>query len=88
MIRVEGLVKSFRGYSVLRGLDLEVPTGSITIVIGRSGGGKSVLLRHLIGLLRPDDPVYVVPYGIETPPPAPRPPRPPGAPLRCGVIGS
>jgi phospholipid/cholesterol/gamma-HCH transport system ATP-binding protein len=55
VIRVEGLVKSFRGHPVLRGLDLEVPTGSITIVIGRSGGGKSVLLRHLIGLLRPDE---------------------------------
>jgi phospholipid/cholesterol/gamma-HCH transport system ATP-binding protein len=39
---------------VLRGLDLDVATGSITVVIGRSGGGKSVLLRHLIGLLRPD----------------------------------
>jgi len=54
VIRVEGLTKAFRGNPVLRGLDLEVPTGSITIVIGRSGGGKSVLLRHLIGLLRPD----------------------------------
>ena len=39
---------------MLRGIDLEVPTGSITIVIGRSGGGKTVLLRHLLGLLRPD----------------------------------
>jgi phospholipid/cholesterol/gamma-HCH transport system ATP-binding protein len=39
---------------VLRGLDLEVPTGSITVIIGRSGGGKSVLLKHLLGLLRPD----------------------------------
>ena len=54
MIRVEGLRKSFRGQPVLRGLDLEVPTGSITIIIGRSGGGKSVFLKHLIGLMRPD----------------------------------
>jgi phospholipid/cholesterol/gamma-HCH transport system ATP-binding protein len=54
VIRVDGLTKSFGSHAVLRGLDLEVPTGSITIVIGRSGGGKSVLLRHLIGLLRPD----------------------------------
>lgn len=54
MIQVEGLTKSFGGQPVLRGLDLEVPTGSITIVIGRSGGGKSVLLKHLLGLLRPD----------------------------------
>ncbi len=54
MIKVEGLTKSFRGQPVLRDLDLEVPTGSITIVIGRSGGGKSVFLKHLLGLLRPD----------------------------------
>ena len=54
MIRVEGLRKAFGSNQVLRGIDLEVPTGSITIIIGRSGGGKSVLLRHLIGLVRPD----------------------------------
>jgi phospholipid/cholesterol/gamma-HCH transport system ATP-binding protein len=54
MIKVEQLTKSFGGQPVLRGLDLEVPTGSITIVIGRSGGGKSVFLKHLLGLLRPD----------------------------------
>ena len=54
MIKVEGLRKSFRGQQVLRGVDLEVPTGSITVIIGRSGGGKSVFLKHLIGLLRPD----------------------------------
>jgi phospholipid/cholesterol/gamma-HCH transport system ATP-binding protein len=39
---------------VLNGIDLEVPNGSITIIIGRSGGGKSVFLKHLLGLLRPD----------------------------------
>ena len=54
MIRVEGIRKSFGANEVLRGLNLEVPTGSITVIIGRSGGGKSVLLRHLIGLVRPD----------------------------------
>ncbi|HEV8614458.1 MAG TPA: ABC transporter ATP-binding protein [Methylomirabilota bacterium] len=54
MIKVEELRKSFGGQPVLRGVDLEVPTGSITIIIGRSGGGKSVFLKHLIGLLRPD----------------------------------
>ena len=54
MIKVEALTKSFGRQAVLRGLDLEVATGSITVVIGRSGGGKSVLLKHLIGLLRPD----------------------------------
>src|SRR5262244_974835 len=54
MIRVENLRKSFGRQAVLRGIDLEVPTGSITVIIGRSGGGKSVLLKHLLGLVRPD----------------------------------
>jgi len=54
VIRVEGLTKAFGANRVLRGVDLEVPKGSVTIIIGRSGGGKSVFLKHLIGLLRPD----------------------------------
>ena len=54
MIKVDGLRKSFHGQPVLRGIDLEVPDGSITIIIGRSGEGKSVFLKHLLGLLHPD----------------------------------
>ena len=54
MIRVQGLRKSFGGQPVLRGVDLDVATGEIMIIIGRSGGGKSVLLKHLLGLVRPD----------------------------------
>jgi phospholipid/cholesterol/gamma-HCH transport system ATP-binding protein len=54
VIRVEGLHKRFGSQPVLRGVDLDIATGEIMIVIGRSGGGKSVLLKHLIGLLRPD----------------------------------
>jgi phospholipid/cholesterol/gamma-HCH transport system ATP-binding protein len=54
VIRVQGLRKSFHGQPVLRGVDLEVATGEIMVIIGRSGGGKSVLLKHLLGLLRPD----------------------------------
>jgi len=54
VIRVEDLHRSFGGQRVLRGLTLEVPAGEIMVVIGRSGGGKSVLLKHLLGLLRPD----------------------------------
>ncbi len=54
MIRVQGLYKRFGSQPVLRGLDLDIATGEIMVVIGRSGGGKSVLLKHLIGLLRPD----------------------------------
>lgn len=54
MIKVEALEKSFHGQPVLRGVDLEVPDNSMTVIIGRSGGGKSVFLKHLLGLLRPD----------------------------------
>jgi phospholipid/cholesterol/gamma-HCH transport system ATP-binding protein len=54
VIQIESLTKSFNGQPVLRGVEFTVPTGAITIVIGRSGGGKSVLLKHIIGLLRPD----------------------------------
>src|SRR4030095_6307239 len=54
MIKVEGLTKSFGRQAVLRERTLEVATGTITIIIGRSGGGKSVFLKHLIGLLQPD----------------------------------
>jgi len=54
VIRVEDLHRSFGGQRVLRGLTLEVAAGEIMVVIGRSGGGKSVLLKHLLGLLRPD----------------------------------
>ena len=54
MIVVEGLARAFGPQPVLRGIDLRVDAGEIMIVIGRSGGGKSVLLKHLLGLLRPD----------------------------------
>lgn len=54
MIQVEGLRKAFDGQPVLRGLNLEVGKGEVLVVIGRSGGGKSVLLKHLLGLLQPD----------------------------------
>ena len=54
MIRIQGLRKSFGRQEVLKGVDLDVATGEIMIVIGRSGGGKSVLLKHLLGLMRPD----------------------------------
>ncbi len=54
MIRVENLHKSFDGQRVLQGITLDVATGEVMIIIGRSGGGKSVFLKHLLGLLRPD----------------------------------
>ena len=39
---------------ILQGVDLKIPTGKLTTIIGPSGEGKSVLLKHLIGLLKPD----------------------------------
>jgi len=54
MIELKGIHKSFGAHHVLRGLDLKIPRGRTTVVIGRSGTGKSVLLKHIIGLLEPD----------------------------------
>ncbi|TLY35956.1 MAG: ABC transporter ATP-binding protein [Nitrospirae bacterium] len=54
VIRLIGVEKTFSGQPVLRGLNLDIPRGKLTTIIGRSGGGKSVLLKHLIGLLKPD----------------------------------
>lgn len=54
MIKIIDLHKSFNGQTVLDGINLEAPTGKITLVIGKSGVGKSVLLKHIIGLLKPD----------------------------------
>ena len=54
MIAVRGLVKRIGAQEILRGIDLTVPKGETLAIIGRSGGGKSVLLKHLIGLLKPD----------------------------------
>ncbi|NDY42552.1 ABC transporter ATP-binding protein [Dissulfurirhabdus thermomarina] len=54
MIRIANLHKSFNGQPVLRGVNLHVPAGKITVIVGRSGGGKSVLLKHIIGLVQPD----------------------------------
>ena len=54
MIKLVDLHKSFRSQKVLDGLDLEIEAGKTTVIIGRSGGGKSVLLKHIIGLMRPD----------------------------------
>jgi phospholipid/cholesterol/gamma-HCH transport system ATP-binding protein len=53
-IRLSGVEKSFAGKKVLDGLDLEVQTGESLVIIGGSGTGKSVMLKHMIGLIRPD----------------------------------
>lgn len=54
MIKLLDVYKAFKGHKVLDGLSLEVETGKITVIIGQSGGGKSVLLKHMIGLIKPD----------------------------------
>lgn len=54
MIEITGLKKSFGEKKVLDGVDLKINTAKITVIIGRSGEGKSVLLKHIIGLLKPD----------------------------------
>lgn len=53
-IRLAGIFKAFGPRIVLDGLDLEVERGESMVLIGGSGSGKSVLLKHIIGLLRPD----------------------------------
>lgn len=53
-IRVKDVTRSFGTQKVLQGINLEVERGKITVIIGKSGGGKSVLMKHLIGLLKPD----------------------------------
>ena len=55
MIEARQLKKSFGQQRVLDGVDLRVEKGESVVIIGRSGGGKSILLKHLIGLLRPDE---------------------------------
>jgi phospholipid/cholesterol/gamma-HCH transport system ATP-binding protein len=53
-LQVRGLRKSFNGQAVLNGIDFEVQPGEIFVIMGPSGSGKSVLLKHLIGLESPD----------------------------------
>ncbi|MDP4198450.1 MAG: ABC transporter ATP-binding protein [Bacteroidota bacterium] len=54
MIEIRNLVKSFGEQPVLRGIDLRINDGETVAIIGQSGCGKSVLLKHIIGLLKPD----------------------------------
>lgn len=54
MIEIQGLSKYFNEHKVLDGLSLKINTGSTCVIIGRSGCGKSVLLKHIVGILKPD----------------------------------
>ena len=53
MILIRDLVKEIEGQAILRGISLEVANGETLVIIGRSGGGKSVMLKHIIGLMAP-----------------------------------
>lgn len=54
MIEISNIYKSFNSKQVLAGVDLAINTGETMVIIGGSGCGKSVLLRHIIGLMQPD----------------------------------
>ena len=54
MIEIKDLSKAFDDHKVLDGVNLTVQTGETMVIIGRSGSGKSVLLKHIIGLMKPD----------------------------------
>ncbi len=59
-LELQDLHKSFGSTSVLNGVDLKVPKGKVLTILGGSGSGKSVMLKHMIGLLRPDSGRVVV----------------------------
>ena len=55
VIRMTNVKKSFNGNHVLRGLNLEIPDGEIFALVGKSGSGKSVILKHIMGLMKPEE---------------------------------
>ncbi|MBL8935225.1 MAG: ABC transporter ATP-binding protein [Archangium sp.] len=71
MIQIVDLHKSFGSHEVLSGITLDVPAGSTLVILGGSGSGKTVLMKHMIGLLKPDsgrviiDGEDIVPLGAE-----------------------
>src|SRR3954462_5683517 len=67
VIRIRGLKKAFEDYAVLRGIDLDLYQGENLVVLGRSGTGKSVLIKIISGLLKPDSgTVEVLGHELET----------------------
>ena len=71
VIRLRGLVKSFGDLSVLKGIDLDVYEGENVVVLGRSGSGKSVLIKLIAGMLKPDQGSVKI-FGMEVPQLAPK----------------
>lgn len=60
IIEVKDLHKSFGGIKVLTGIQLDIPEGSTCVILGGSGSGKTVLMKHMIGLLKPDSGQVIV----------------------------
>lgn len=54
VIEINGLRKAFDGYEVLKGVDLTVMEGKTTVIVGASGQGKSLIIKHILGLIKPD----------------------------------
>jgi phospholipid/cholesterol/gamma-HCH transport system ATP-binding protein len=54
VIDVQDLYKSFAGFAVLKGINLKMMEGTTTVVLGGSGSGKTVLMKHIMGLFKPD----------------------------------
>jgi phospholipid/cholesterol/gamma-HCH transport system ATP-binding protein len=54
LVSIRGVRKKFGSFKVLKGLDIDFPDNAITTILGPSGTGKSVLLKHIVGILEPD----------------------------------
>ena len=67
IVRLVGIEKSFGTQKVLKGVNLDIYEGKTTIIVGESGQGKSVILKHILGLLRPDrGQVFVAGHDVTT----------------------
>jgi phospholipid/cholesterol/gamma-HCH transport system ATP-binding protein len=60
MIRFENVTKSFGKREILKGVNLEIERGKTTVIFGVSGGGKSTIIKHIVGLLKPDHGTIIV----------------------------
>src|SRR5687768_13976464 len=60
MIQIVDLHKTFGAQKVLTGINVTVPEGSTCVILGGSGSGKTVLMKHMIGLLKPDSGQVIV----------------------------
>lgn len=60
MIKFQNVIKSFGSKTVLDGLTVDIPKGKITFIVGKSGEGKSVTIKHIMGLLKPNSGSIVV----------------------------